>query len=336
MLISVIVAVYNVEFFLDRCIESIVNQRFEKLEIILINDCSSDDSDFICQKWLSIDKRIKYIKLDTNRGVSCVRNVGIENATGTWISFIDGDDYIERDFFYNIANAIVDKNVDICVADYSSLRSNEVLKEKFWLEETKPNKIEWMRSFFLGRNGMTTAPGVPWAKAYRKDFLLENDIKFPVGIVRMEDLIFNLYTFYFSSEIEYVHDYSYVYRVNEYSVEHRYDPNFYEEISSLITLLDEFPYKNCIDDWDDVILSKKIKLYSQAIQLMLCHKDCEYSFLKKVYISSEMSKGLFSKKIQLGRILFGSKQKLIASLINLKCYFVIVLLLSIKMRYKKI
>ena len=92
--ISVIVPIYNVEKYIDRCIKSIVNQTYKNLEIILINDGSLDKSGQICDTWESKDNRIKVIH-QMNSGVSVARNTGLENATGEYVTFVDSDDYIE-------------------------------------------------------------------------------------------------------------------------------------------------------------------------------------------------------------------------------------------------
>jgi len=97
-LISVIVPVYNVEIFFDKCMTSIVNQTYKNLEIILVDDGSTDKSGKKCDEWKEKDERIKVIHKE-NGGASSARNVGLEDVTGNWISFIDSDDYIEKTFF---------------------------------------------------------------------------------------------------------------------------------------------------------------------------------------------------------------------------------------------
>ena len=94
--ISVIVPIYKVERYLNRCIKSIVNQTYSNLEIILVDDGSPDRCGFICDKWMATDKRIKVIH-KKNGGLSSARNKGIELSTGKYIMFIDSDDYLYDD-----------------------------------------------------------------------------------------------------------------------------------------------------------------------------------------------------------------------------------------------
>ena len=97
-LISVIVPVYKVEQYLDRCLQSIVNQTYKNLEIILVDDGSPDNCPQICDEWAKRDKRIKVIHTQ-NRGVSTARNIGIDVANGQYIGFVDSDDWIEEDMY---------------------------------------------------------------------------------------------------------------------------------------------------------------------------------------------------------------------------------------------
>ncbi len=110
--VSIIVPVYNVEKYLVRCIESIVNQTFKNIELILINDGSIDNSKSICEKYLKEDNRIKLIN-KMNEGVSSARNIGIDEANGNYITFIDPDDYIEHDAIEYLYNLIKEYNADI-------------------------------------------------------------------------------------------------------------------------------------------------------------------------------------------------------------------------------
>ena len=97
--ISVIVPVYNVEKYLERCINSIINQTYKKLEIILIDDASSDDSWKVCEQIARKDKRIKIYRNEKNLGTSKTRSIGIQKSTGELIGFVDSDDTIDIDMF---------------------------------------------------------------------------------------------------------------------------------------------------------------------------------------------------------------------------------------------
>lgn len=114
MKISIIVPVYNVEKYLTKCIDSITNQTYKDLEIILVDDGSTDNSGQICDQYAKKDNRIKVIHKE-NGGLSDARNVGIKNSTGEYLSFIDSDDYIDKDMIECLYNAITNANSDIAV-----------------------------------------------------------------------------------------------------------------------------------------------------------------------------------------------------------------------------
>ncbi|MFQ6739306.1 MAG: glycosyltransferase family 2 protein, partial [Alphaproteobacteria bacterium] len=110
--VSVIIPVYNTEKFLPQCLNSIIYQTYKNLEIIIVNDGSTDNSDEICQTFAKHDKRIKII-YQTNSGVSAARNKGLLNATGDYVHFIDSDDYINLDYYEKIISGNKNINADI-------------------------------------------------------------------------------------------------------------------------------------------------------------------------------------------------------------------------------
>ena len=120
-LISVIVPLYNVESYLDKCIDSIVNQTYKNLEIILVDDGSTDESPKICEKWAEKDKRIRVIHKN-NGGVSSARNTGLDAATGEYISFVDSDDYVVRNYidflYYNLIAYGADMSMGKQIVNY--------------------------------------------------------------------------------------------------------------------------------------------------------------------------------------------------------------------------
>ena len=106
-LITVVVPIYNVEDYLNKCIESIVNQTYKNLEIILVDDGSPDNSPKMCDDWAKKDKRIKVIHKE-NGGVSSARNIGIDKSKGEWITFVDADDWIEKTYIEDMYNISIE------------------------------------------------------------------------------------------------------------------------------------------------------------------------------------------------------------------------------------
>ena len=116
-LISVIIPIYNVETFLPSCIESVINQTYENLEIILIDDGSTDKSGKICDKYSENDSRITVIHKD-NEGVAEARNTGIENMSGEYFCFVDGDDYVDNEYISEMYSLTKEYDADISMCSY--------------------------------------------------------------------------------------------------------------------------------------------------------------------------------------------------------------------------
>ncbi|HEM5980954.1 TPA: glycosyltransferase family 2 protein [Streptococcus suis] len=194
-LISVIVPVYNVEKYLSQCLESIINQTYKNIEILLINDASTDNSKQICQHYSQLDSRIKLFNKPENRGVSDSRNWGIENCVGEYIIFIDSDDYIEYNFIEKLYEVSISEYADIVVGEYYRYIENQgnflihvhnIIKEEL-------SKHDCIDKIFLAH---TDIFNFPVAKLIKKN-LFFNDFKvsFPTDIRVCEDqfVIYQLY-----------------------------------------------------------------------------------------------------------------------------------------------
>lgn len=115
--ISIIIPVYNVEKYLAKCIESVINQTYHNLEILLIDDGSTDRSGMICEEYQKKDKRVKTFH-KKNAGVSSARNIGIKNANGKYLIFVDSDDHLEQNMIETLYNNLINNNVDISICEY--------------------------------------------------------------------------------------------------------------------------------------------------------------------------------------------------------------------------
>ena len=173
--ISIVVPVYNVEKYLDKCINSILNQTLSEFELILIDDGSKDSSGLICDKYAESDKRIKVIH-KSNGGMSSARNVGLDVAKGKYIGFVDSDDWIESDMYELLYNICEDNNCDI--ANCSSIIHYE---QKTVINGGHSliihNKEEAMKTMLEGK----LYDEVVWTKLIKRKIL--NEIRFTEGIV---------------------------------------------------------------------------------------------------------------------------------------------------------
>lgn len=146
--ISVIVPLYNVEKYIINCISSLTNQTYQNIEIILIDDGSTDNSGRICKKLAQEDHRIIYLRKE-NGGVSSARNLGLQYATGSYIGFVDSDDYISKTMYENLLKRLLETNADIAETDFA-LIDNRFTKKKRKKIQKVLNKEEAIREFLSG------------------------------------------------------------------------------------------------------------------------------------------------------------------------------------------
>ena len=182
--ISVIVPVYNVEAYLERCVESILQQTYAHFELILINDGSTDSSGQICDHLASQYENIKVYHIE-NSGVSNARNMGIQLATGSWVTFIDSDDFVTQDYLATLASAVEGVNVGFAIAPLHHIKNGIVTdipshsgKTELWsTEETMKELLMTTRTSFF-----------PVAKLFKRDLLA--DEKFNTNYHLAEDAVF--------------------------------------------------------------------------------------------------------------------------------------------------
>lgn len=182
--ISVIVPVYNVEAYLERCVESILHQTYTNFELILINDGSTDSSGQICDQLARQYENIKVYHIE-NAGVSNARNIGIQLATGVWITFVDSDDFVTEDYLATLASAVEGGNVGFVIAPLHHIKNGIVTdlppysgrKELWSTEETMKELLMTTKTSFF-----------PVAKLFKRDLLV--DEKFNTDYHLAEDALF--------------------------------------------------------------------------------------------------------------------------------------------------
>jgi len=172
--ISIIVPVFNVEKYLKKCLDSIINQAFQNFELILVDDGSTDNSGKICDEYKIKDKRVKVIHQE-NKGLSAARNAGIENATGNYIGFVDGDDYISYNMYEFLHNCLIENNADIAVCGlYNCFKNKKVpqyKKKEFYL-------LDNVSALKMALEGVVFSVHAV-NKLYKRDLFIEN--RFPEG-----------------------------------------------------------------------------------------------------------------------------------------------------------
>lgn len=183
--ISVAIAVYNSEEYLDRAISSVLNQTYKNLEIILVDDGSTDSCPAICDKYAAADSRIKVIH-KANGGLYTSRNVGIENATGTYIAFLDGDDWIDADMYEKMLFALKEQDADLVACRYRWVYQDETVDLS--TDRAAVMEGQEMLEKYLEEDDAYLIQNAAWNKLYKRSTL--GDLRFPARWY--EDMLFTI------------------------------------------------------------------------------------------------------------------------------------------------
>lgn len=187
MIISIIIPVYNTEKYLAKCLDSVIAQSFKDWECLLVNDGSTDQSKEICDRFAETDKRFSVFHT-INSGVSAARNLGVNHAAGSYLAFIDSDDWVDDNYLSELYRAIANPGVELSVCGMKWIRPsgteiNQAEGSEFDISRENSDRfVELNRKFLLYG---------PVVKLYRTDIVKNKNIKFPEGIHYGEDLIFN-------------------------------------------------------------------------------------------------------------------------------------------------
>lgn len=258
-IVSVIVPVYNVEDFLSDCIESIINQTYDNLEIILVDDGSKDSSGKICDEYQSKDERIKVIH-KPNGGLSDARNAGIEVSTGEYISFIDSDDFIDLNTYERLIPVLLNHKADILRFDYKMYGGGKYQKHS---PHYKAKGITFYKGLDALKSLLTSQLNCSaWDKIYRKEVI--GDTRFIKGRLN-EDIIFLFEILQKTNVVVETNDVLYFYRVRNGSISN----------GNMISSLD------MLKNYDEMIvmmqekklpIEKEMKRYRNTCNIHFCRK----------------------------------------------------------------
>lgn len=284
-LISVIVPIYNTEQYLHQCIDSIINQTYENLEIILIDDGATDDSGKICDEYAKKDNRITVIH-QKNYGLVKSRKIGASIAKGKYISFVDSDDWLELEMYENLIKIILDSNADFIDFVYSKIDKNTNNPCKIPPNRTSSDTIiindsirkELIRKFLLINNQSSNIWVPLWSKLIKKDLLKKAQLLIDDKLTYGEDTICDLYLIQYANKIVYTNKCYYNYRVREDSMTHK--KNIANNIPQIIIMLKEI-YK-FLDYFKYDISYKQAALY-RILPYLLVFSNNEQKNINKIY-----------------------------------------------------
>ena len=188
--VSVIVPIYNVEKYLEKCINSLLSQTLEDIQIILVNDGSKDNSGNIAKEYEKNNKdRVIYVEKE-NGGLSDARNYGLKYATGDFIAFLDSDDYIEKNAYEEMYNKAIEENADYVECDFIWEFPNKIRVDKQYPYKNKKDMLSFVRV-------------VAWNKLIKRQLITDNNLEFPKGL-RYEDVEFTYKLIPFVNKFAYV------------------------------------------------------------------------------------------------------------------------------------
>lgn len=245
-LLTVIIPVYNTSEYLGRCIESVTNQTEHNIEIIIINDASTDNSDVIIRNYITTHPQINYIKLPTNIGVGNARNIGINNAQTKYIAFIDSDDWVDASYYENMLGRIEMDKSDICISGIKT----EVDDTYAWKYRYQyPSDVTIDRDFCIHAltkqyNSDISISPIVNNKIYRKDLILNNQIRFDKSR-RAQDLFFSFMAFIYSTQASICYNSFYHYYQRNFSATHNFTKQYIDDyFYVLYTLKSELKARN--------------------------------------------------------------------------------------------
>lgn len=294
---SVIIPVYKVrQDYFEMCVESIRNQSFRDVEIILVDDGSPDNCGVFCDEYSKMDGRIKVIH-QKNQGVSAARNAGIDAARGEWIMFVDADDWIAEDSYEKLATYVCNCDYDCDILIFRLVRayenqkvalaypfeSNRVYDTSVCEDKEALYRLA-MRPPKLGNSVVYYSVD----KVIRREFLNAKKLRYPVGLSKSEDKVFILQCFEKLRKLCFIDEAYYFYRINVDSVCNRYSENADMDRLQLARML--LPIANRMDtelsnlkgDKDYSVLTNDCKRFlfgiiSDVFSLKFFHSDCPYN-----------------------------------------------------------
>lgn len=291
--LSVVVAIYNVEKYVKKCVESLINQSSNNYEIILVDDGSTDSSGKIIDSYLNYENiRIIHQK---NKGVSVARNTGIENCNGEWLTFVDGDDYVEKDFINKILKSIDEFDTDMLVFNYNAFfdENNKIKcrtvpfdQDQYISDDKDLFQKRMISQYYKGGDKNTVvSSGTTWCKVIRNNIINNNKIRFKPGLLKAQDTVFWLNATEHVNRIYYLNENLYNYRLSAGSISSgkKYIKNSKEEFNNLINEYEKFidNYKKD-DSFIDAFNLRCIQVLMWNIDHNFFNKKNNEDFNKKI------------------------------------------------------
>lgn len=290
-LVSVIIPIYNVIDYLEECLQSIINQTYENIEIILIDDGSTDGSEKLCDLYAKKDKRIKVIH-QRNKGLPGARNSGLDVSNGKWILFVDADDWLVKNAIELVLDGI-DESTDIVLFELKkTIKFEENVYEKVKIrrilssEDIKFLLNDSFNPMYKKKKSVSRDKVSACSKIYNANFINKNKLFFYEDVKVHEDIPYAIKVYSKTQNVVYIDASIYRYRYNPMSITNSYRPNYPEELAQLLNRLECIAYE--LEEVNEGLLMLNNRKIASTIYLLFkccCHKDNlkNYSSRKKEY-----------------------------------------------------
>lgn len=273
--VSIVIPVYNAEKYLNRCLDSIVNQTYTNLEIILINDGSKDNSLKICNKYKENDYRFKIITKE-NGGVSSARNLGIKESTGDVLTFIDSDDWIESDYIEKSIKFFCKYNCDLLKTNYSVIEKNEEYIRYKYNDNFCKISTKRMKEI-LCTEGMFNCV---WATFYKTSILKNEKIEFDKKIIFGEDLMFQINNYKYFKNIYWINNPGYFYFNIGVGASRNKDMKHLIKVSSDIFKVYKYLYSLCQNK--KILCDTMFRLINNNLKCIINQNPIKYKEFKNI------------------------------------------------------
>ena len=287
--ITVIVPVYNVEHYLDKCLDSVIKQTYKNIEIIVVNDGSTDNSGEICQEYAQKDNRIVYIEKE-NGGLSDARNAGLDQMTGSYVTFVDSDDWIEQDYVETLYQKITEYQADIAIGNYYSFDEERsvflfhILGDSYY--EKAHDNVSIFENLYENQEMRSFALISAWGKLYKAR--LFEQLRFDIGKLG-EDGYLNQKVYLLSEKVIYLNKGLYAYRIRKGSLSRIWTEKWMhalvDAMSERITLLANMGYP----------LEKHLAIYRQMLEFSLANGQASGLSDTATYKEFEMKRTLLNQ-----------------------------------------
>lgn len=256
--VSIIIPVYGVEKYIEKCLVSILYQTYENIEVIVVNDGTKDNSMEIVEKYIE-DERLKIVNKE-NRGQSSARNAGLKEATGEYVLYVDGDDWVEENWVENILKEIKDEDVGIfSFTIYDDSKKEKIGNIKYDLEYRAKNKGYL---YFEDYNFAV------WNKVYKREYI--KNFLFEEGII-YEDVLWCVYTLFSTENLKYIDNTGYIYRSNRMG----------STMNSSHKELDLYSYNKISEKINEYLMENNERLSEVSKLILMIYKEYYYSIARK-------------------------------------------------------